>query len=604
MSRLARRVCASVLPLLIATTAPAITAAPDQTPSPRPIRIVLVGDSTVTDRSGWGYGFKLFAGDGIECVNLAAGGRSSKSYIDEGKWKEALARKGDYYLIQFGHNDEPGKGPDRETDPKTTYREYMSRYVDDVRRIGAQPVLVTSLTRRHFEGRAIVSTLTPYVEAVKALAAEKNVLLIDLHARSIEQAETMGDEAWAPYSSRLATGGVDRTHLNSKGSTLVARLVVSELRRLVPALAPHLNSEPQSGVVVARRDANAVVAADGSGQYTTVQEAINAAPQNTTLDRPWIIYIKAGSYREVVYVQREKRFVKLVGEDPARTTITYNLHANMVGSDGKPIGTFRTPTVQIDADDFSAENLTFENTAGPVGQALAVRVDGDRVVFRNCRFLGWQDTVFLNRGRHYFIDSYIAGHVDFIFGGATAYFDRCDIHVLRNGYITAASTPVEQKHGLVFVRSRITGAADARTYLGRPWRDHAQVTFLDTQMSDVVRPEGWHNWDKPEREKTSRYYEIRSTGPGATAARRVPWVKTMTAEEVTAISTTSVLAGSDAWDPDRLPAYPSESQAVNAAGARQVPGASAYGRKNDPPALASRLRPRLRNGYGEVSPER
>ena len=395
----------------------------------------------MTDRSGWGYGFKLFAGDGIECVNLAAGGRSSKSYIDEGKWKEALARKGDYYLIQFGHNDEPGKGPDRETDPKTTYREYMSRYVDDVRRIGAQPVLVTSLTRRHFEGRAIVSTLTPYVEAVKALAAEKNVLLIDLHARSIEQAETMGDEAWAPYSSRLATGGVDRTHLNSKGSTLVARLVVSELRRLVPALAPHLNSEPQSGVVVARRDANAVVAADGSGQYTTVQEAINAAPQNTTLDRPWIIYIKAGSYREVVYVQREKRFVKLVGEDPARTTITYNLHANMVGSDGKPIGTFRTPTVQIDADDFSAENLTFENTAGPVGQALAVRVDGDRVVFRNCRFLGWQDTVFLNRGRHYFIDSYIAGHVDFIFGGATAYFDRCDIHVLRNGYITAASTP-------------------------------------------------------------------------------------------------------------------------------------------------------------------
>ena len=267
MSRLARRVCASVLPLLIATMAPAITAAPDQTPSPRPIRIVLVGDSTVTDRSGWGYGFKLFAGDGIECVNLAAGGRSSKSYIEEGKWKEALARKGDYYLIQFGHNDEPGKGPDRETDPKTTYREYMSRYVDDVRGIGAQPVLVTSLTRRHFEGRAIVSTLTPYVEAVKALAAEKNVLLIDLHARSIEQAETMGDEAWAPYSSRLATGGVDRTHLNSKGSTLVARLVVSELRRLVPALALHLNSEPQSGVVVARRDANAVVAADGSGQY-------------------------------------------------------------------------------------------------------------------------------------------------------------------------------------------------------------------------------------------------------------------------------------------------------------------------------------------------
>ena len=283
-------------------------------------------------------------------------------------------------------------------------------------------------------------------------------------------------------------------------------------------------------------------------------------PQNTTVDRPWIIYIKAGNYREVVYVQREKRFVALVGEDPARTTITYDLHANMIGSDGKPIGTFRTPTVQIDADDFSAENLTFENAAGPVGQALAVRVDGDRVVFRNCRFLGWQDTIFLNRGRQYFADSYIAGHVDFIFGGATAYFERSHIHVLRNGYITAASTPVEQKHGFVFVNTRITGAADAKTYLGRPWRDHAQVTFLDTQMSDVVRPEGWHNWDKPEREKTSRYSEIRSTGPGAAIARRVQWAKTMSEADIRAISTTAVLGGADGWDPDRFPSYASASK--------------------------------------------
>ena len=168
-----------------------------QTASNRAIRIVLVGDSTVTDRSGWGYGFKLFAGDDLECVNLASGGRSSKSYIDEGKWKEALARKGDYYLIQFGHNDEPGKGPARETDPQTTFRAYMSRYIDEAREIGAQPVLVTSLTRRHFEGRTIRSTLTPYVDAVRALAAEKKVPLIDLHARSIEQVETMGEEAWA-----------------------------------------------------------------------------------------------------------------------------------------------------------------------------------------------------------------------------------------------------------------------------------------------------------------------------------------------------------------------------------------------------------------------
>ena len=222
----------------------------------------------------------------------------------------------------------------------------------------------------------------------------------------------------------------------------------------------------------------------------TVQEAINAAPQNTSDERRWVILIKAGTYREIVYVQREKRFVSLVGEDPATTIITYDLHANLVGADGKPIGTFRTPTVVIDADDFTAENLTFENSAGPVGQALALRVDGDRVVFRNSRFLGWQDTIFLNRGRHYFEDSFITGHVDFIFGGATAFFERCHIHVLRNGYITAASTPAEQIHGLVIANSRITGAPGVKTYLGRPWRDYAQTTFLRTDMSDVVRRRG------------------------------------------------------------------------------------------------------------------
>ena len=132
---------------------------------------------------------------------------------------------------------------------------------------------------------------------------------------------------------------------------------------------------------------DAVVAADGTAQYRTVQDAINAAPQTTTAARRWTIYIHAGVYHELLYVQREKHFVSLVGEDPLRTVLSYDLNATMPGADQLPIGTFRTPSTQIDADDFSAENLTFENSAGPVGQALAVRVDGDRVVFRNCRFL-------------------------------------------------------------------------------------------------------------------------------------------------------------------------------------------------------------------------
>jgi pectinesterase len=304
--------------------------------------------------------------------------------------------------------------------------------------------------------------------------------------------------------------------------------------------------------------ANATVAQDGSGNYRTVQEAINAAPQTLTADGRWVIFVKAGTYREMVYVQREKHFVMLVGEDPLRTVITYNLNANNVGLDGKPIGTFRTPSVVIDADDFTAENLTFENSAGPVGQAVAVRIDGDRVIFRNCRFMGWQDTLLLNRGRHYFEDSLITGHVDFIFGAATAFFERCHIHVWRNGYITAASTPADQPYGFVFNQNTISGeSSDVKTYLGRPWRDFAQVTFLNTEMSAVVRPAGWNNWDRPDREKTSRYSEFGSTGPGGKQSERAAWATTITAKDASAITVSGVLGGADHWDPRKVAAHPS-----------------------------------------------
>src|SRR5215471_10286609 len=312
-----------------------------------------------------------------------------------------------------------------------------------------------------------------------------------------------------------------------------------------------------------RPAADAVVAADGSGDYKTIQEAINAVPQTTSESHRWLIFLKAGIYREVVYVQREKRFVSLVGEDPIRTVITYNLNANMIGTDGRPIGTFRTPSVFIDADDFIAENVTFENSAGPVGQALALRVDGDRAVFRNCRFLGWQDTILLNRGRHYFEDSLITGHVDFIFGAATAFFERCHIHSWRNGYITAASTPSEQRYGFVFSGCEITGeSADVKTYLGRPWRDFAQVTFLNTNMSEVVRPVGWNNWDRPERERTSRYSEFGSIGPGSKPNDRAGWAKPLSAADVSSISVAAVLGGADNWDPRRVPAHSSRAKVI------------------------------------------
>ncbi|MDI1247606.1 MAG: pectinesterase family protein [Lacunisphaera sp.] len=296
------------------------------------------------------------------------------------------------------------------------------------------------------------------------------------------------------------------------------------------------------------------VAADGTGQYTSLQEAISAAPMKTDPATPrWVIFVKAGTYRERIYVQRERGNIHVLGEDRDKTVVVYNQHANLPGPDGKPIGTFRTPTVQIDGDGMIWENLTLANDAGPVGQALALRADGDRLEFRRCRFLGWQDTILVNRGRHYFADCYIEGHVDFIFGAATVFFDRCHIHVLKNGYITAASTPKDQPYGYVFADCRITGADGVQTYLGRPWRAYAQTVFLRTEMSAAVRAEGWNNWNKPDAENTTCYAEFGSTGPGANDAARVKWAKPLTVAEAAALTPHKVLAGADGWNPAATP---------------------------------------------------
>jgi pectinesterase len=307
-----------------------------------------------------------------------------------------------------------------------------------------------------------------------------------------------------------------------------------------PLAAQTANLAPPTGPV------NIVVAQDGSGQFKTIQEAIMSVPAGTP-QYPVVIRIKPGTYTELIYVQREKRYFRLIGEDANTTIITHELHANLIGLDGRPIGTFRTPTVIIDADEFLAENLTFENAAGPKGQALALRVDGDKVAFKKCRFLGWQDTIFLNRGRHYFEDCYITGHVDFIFGGATVYFQRCHIHARGNGYLTAASTPVERPHGFVFSHCQITGEPGVTTYLGRPWRDHSATTFVFTEMSSVVKPEGWHNWDRPEREETSRYAEYGSTGEGGAMGARVAWTKPLNETEARRLTADAVLGGPDNW---------------------------------------------------------
>lgn len=269
----------------------------DETNDASKIKIILVGDSTVNDGGGWGYEFKQFLTGNVECINTAANGRSSKSFIAEGKWTNALALKGDYYLIQFGHNDEPGKGADRETDPATTYTQNLARYVDETRAIGAKPVLVTSLTRRIYDKSGngkLTPSLVPYVEAMKKLAAEKNVPLVDLHARSVEYCEKIGPEETARLNP-VANGKPDTTHLNAEGRVVFAKLVVEELRKAVPELAPHLLAAPNSAAVTPKVYDVKKSGATGDGK-TFDTAAIQKALDECAKAGGGIVEFPAGTY--------------------------------------------------------------------------------------------------------------------------------------------------------------------------------------------------------------------------------------------------------------------------------------------------------------------
>jgi PelA/Pel-15E family pectate lyase len=268
-----------------------------------------------------------------------------------------------------------------------------------------------------------------------------------------------------------------------------------------------------------------VVAADGSGDFKTVQQAIDRVPENNT--QRVVIQIKPGVYREQVRVSAGKRFVTFRGEDARKTLLTFRLSAQEAGNTRLAFSTF------IGADEFRAENITFENSFGTGSQAVALFVDADRAEFRNCRFLGWQDTLFVNGARHLFRDCYIEGHVDFIFGSASAVFENCTIHSKGAGYVTAHyRTSDDENTGFVFVRSRLTGKDTGEgVYLGRPWRPYARVIFLECWLGDHIRPEGWDNWRDPAREKTAWFAEYKSTGPGANPNARVAWSKQLSTPE-------------------------------------------------------------------------
>lgn len=292
------------------------------------------------------------------------------------------------------------------------------------------------------------------------------------------------------------------------------------------------------------------VAKDGSGHFTTVQEALNAVPESNK--EPVTIYVKNGVYKEVVIVDATKSFVKLVGQDSARTILTYDNHAGTRLPNGDTLNTWTCASVFVYGNDFSAENITFQNNAGfTAGQAVALRIDGNRASFKACRMTGNQDVLFLSGSgvKHYFQNCYIEGTTDFIFGAATAVFDNCHIHSKKNSHVTAASTNSIIPFGFVFFNCRLTADSNInKVSLGRPWTPTASVAYINCWMDKHIIPEGWNNWKNPANEATARYAEYKSSGPGANPAARVRWAKQLTEQEAKRYTLENILGS---WNPGK-----------------------------------------------------
>lgn len=282
--------------------------------------------------------------------------------------------------------------------------------------------------------------------------------------------------------------------------------------------------------LAAQYETQFTVALDGSGDFTSIQEAIDHT--KAFPDQRITIFIKKGIYKEKVKVHAWNTLLTLKGEDAATTVITWDDYFDKINRGRN--STFHTYTMLVQAEECRIENLTIENTAGPVGQAVALAIEADRCIIRNCRILGWQDTLYVDgsNARQYFARCYIEGSTDFIFGAATAVFDSCTIHSKANSFITAASTPQSRPFGFVFRHCQLTAAPGLNAvYLGRPWRDYARVVFLFCELGPQIHPEGWQNWKGTQRDHTAFYAEYGNTGPGADPSGRVSWSKILTRSE-------------------------------------------------------------------------
>lgn len=300
-----------------------------------------------------------------------------------------------------------------------------------------------------------------------------------------------------------------------------------------------------------------VVSRDGTGEFRTIDEAIEVC--RAFMDYTKVIYVKKGVYKEKLIIPSWLTNITICGEDRDNTIITWDDHANIkmpVGGldseaavKGKPMGTFRTYTLKVQGSYITLKDITIENNAAKLGQAVALHTEGDHILVQNCRLLGNQDTVYTGVGgtRVAFYDCYIEGTTDFIFGPSIAWFQNCEIHSKANSYITAASTPAGQKYGYVFYKCRLTADKDVdKVYLGRPWRPFAATIFMDCELGKHIRPEGWHNWNNAKNEETARYAEYGNKGEGASTKNRVKWSKQLTKKKAAKVTLLDAF-GEDCW---------------------------------------------------------
>ena len=530
--------------------------------------IHLIGDSTMADKDiskgnperGWGMVFENFVSDSVRVINYAKNGRSTKSFIDEGRWAKVKAniRPGDWVFIEFGHNDEKSGKPSVYAAAWGAYQDNLRLYISEARALGATPVLLTPVARRRFvKGVLDETSHGEYPAAMKAVAKETGTVLIDMEAATIDWIKAAGDKPSRKYfmwvdpgtCAAIPDGRQDDTHSTPLGARRNCEIVCDSIKAKIPQLAGFL------------RHYDIVVDKDGRGDFMTVQDAIDAVPDYQK-NHVTTILIKPGVYRERLIIPASKSNLKIVGCGAENTVLTYDNAARKLWTGtSREMGTSGSASLYVNANFVTFEDLTIRNDAGQgegVGQAVALFTNGDGIFFNRCRIIANQDTIYTygrygDEGqtcRSAYLDCYIEGTTDFIFGPGRVYLEGCTIHSTRDSYITAASTFEGEKYGYVFHNCRLTAAPGVtKVYLGRPWRDYAKVVFLDCFLDRHIRPEGWHNWGSTAKEKTAYYAEYQNFGPGADTSARVSWSRQLTPEQAKEYTPEKVLAGSVLWNP-------------------------------------------------------